>query len=300
MTLRLALPLMLTGTLALTSIGCTDDEDSNTVVDVAVADGNFTILASALQRTGLDVTLREDGPFTVLAPTDDAFARLPAGLLDQIDDATLREILLYHVIPGDAHAADVAALSSAQTVEGSDVSIVANGGGVTLNGITRVTATDVVADNGVIHVIDSVMLPPDMAFPGTLVNLAVAYPTFDTLVGAVADASLVDALSGDNGGSGFTLFAPTNDAFAALGIDLSTLSAEQLTNVLLYHVVGSTVNAAQVVTLSEAPTLQGSDIAIDVVDGGVVLNGKVGVVRTDIAASNGVAHVIDGVLIPSN
>jgi transforming growth factor-beta-induced protein len=278
---------------------CGDDSESEpTVVEVARAAGNFTTLVAALEATGLDEALAGEGPFTVLAPTDDAFARLPDGVLDSLDEATLAEILSHHVLAGEAMAADVVALTSAETLAGDEVAIRAGDDGVFLDGLTEVVQTDIAAGNGVIHVLDSVLLPTALAFPGTLVDLALAYPALDTLAGAVVTAELDGALSGDNDGAGFTLFAPTNAAFDALGVDLATLSTEDLTAILLYHVVGDTVDAATVVGLSSAPTLEGSDVAIEVIDGTVRLDDAVDVIATDRRAANGIVHVIDGVLSP--
>ena len=273
-------------------------EDDPTIVDVAADNGSFSTLVDALQTTGLDETLAGEGPFTVFAPTDEAFARLPAGVLDSLDAATLSKILTYHVTAGEVLAADVVGLSSATTVEGSELGIRVFDGTVVLDGTVQVTATDIAAGNGVIHAIDSVLLPPDIAFPGDLVAAVQAYPIFDTLVAAVGTADLVSALQSDNEGSGFTVFAPTNVAFDNLGIDIAGLSSADLANVLLYHVVGATVDAAAVVGLDSATTLQGGDIAIAVEGGGVVLNGETNVIQTDRRASNGIVHVIDSVLLP--
>lgn len=275
-------------------------ETETTLTDVARANGNFKTLVGALEATGLDVALEGDGPFTVMAPTDAAFARLPDGVLASLDAATLEKILKYHVVAGEALAADVVTMTSATTLEGQSFSISAGGDGVFLNAATEVSQTDVMADNGVIHVIDSVLLPPDIAFPGTLVDAVSAYPAFDTLVGAVVSAELAGALGGANDGNGYTLFAPTNAAFDALGVDLSTLDESALSNVLLYHVVGDTVEASTVVGLTSAPTLEGASIAIAVAGGRVTLDGDVNVIRTDFRASNGVIHVVDGVLTPED
>jgi transforming growth factor-beta-induced protein len=203
------------------------------------------------------------------------------------------------VIAGEVLAEDVVTLSKATTLEGSELAIAAGADGVFLNAATEVVQTDVMADGGVIHVIDSVLLPPDIAFPGTLVEAVSAYPAFDTLVSAVVSADLAGALSDTNNGDGFTLFAPTNAAFEALGVELSTLDEAALSNVLLYHVVGDTVDASAVVGLTSATTLQGSSVAISVAGGSVTLDDDVNVVRTDLRASNGIIHVVDGVLTPA-
>ncbi|WP_445246902.1 fasciclin domain-containing protein [Microcoleus sp. OTE_8_concoct_300] len=129
------------------------------IVDTAVSAGSFTSLVAAVQAAGLVDTLKGPGPFTVFAPTDDAFAKLPAGTVEALfnDIPQLTKILTYHVVSGKVMAADVVKLTSAKTVEGSEVKIDASNG-VKINDAT-VTAADVVADNGVIHVIDSVLLP---------------------------------------------------------------------------------------------------------------------------------------------
>ncbi len=132
------------------------------IVDTAVADGRFTTLVAAVQAAGLVDTLKSEGPFTVFAPTDDAFAALPAGTVEALlaDIPTLTNILLYHVVPGKVMAADVLGLDSAATaLAGADISIMVDGGSVKINDAT-VLITDIETTNGVIHVIDSVILPP--------------------------------------------------------------------------------------------------------------------------------------------
>ncbi len=136
--------------------------EPGTIVDVAIAAGTFSTLVTAVQAADLVDTLSGDGPFTVFAPTDDAFAALPEGTLDSLlaDPAALSDVLLYHVVPGTVMAADVVGLTSATTAQGSDITISVADGVVTLNDSVTVTATDIEASNGVIHVIDGVLLPP--------------------------------------------------------------------------------------------------------------------------------------------
>ena len=131
------------------------------IVDTAVAAGSFTTLAKALGAAGLVDTLRGSGPFTVFAPTDAAFAKLPAGTIENLlaDKAQLTKVLTYHVVAGNVQAADVVKLKSAKTVEGADVKITVNGKNVMVND-AHVVKTNVEASNGVIHVIDTVLLPP--------------------------------------------------------------------------------------------------------------------------------------------
>jgi uncharacterized surface protein with fasciclin (FAS1) repeats len=135
------------------------------IVDTAAAAGDFTTLLAAAEAAGLVDTLKGDGPFTVFAPTDDAFAALPAGTVEGLlaDIPALTDVLLYHVVPGEVLAADVVGLSSAPTAQGSEISIAVVNGQVRLNDSVTVVATDVMASNGVIHVIDGVLLPPAAA-----------------------------------------------------------------------------------------------------------------------------------------
>ena len=139
----------------------TEGMTETTVVDVAINNG-FNTLVTAVQAAGLVETLQGDGPFTVFAPTDEAFAALPEGTLDALleDPAALADILTYHVVPGRVLAADVVGLSSATSVQGADIAIEVVDGGVVLNGTANVVTTDVEADNGVVHIIDAVILPP--------------------------------------------------------------------------------------------------------------------------------------------
>ena len=276
------------------------------IVDTAVADGRFTTLAAALEAAGLVETLKGEGPFTVFAPTDDAFAALPAGTLDELlkpeNKQQLTDILTYHVVSGKVMAADVSGLTSATTVLGKDVAIKVDMGNVYIND-AKVIITDIETSNGVIHVIDAVILLPSdeaAAESNTIVDVAVADGRFTTLVAAVEAAGLVETLSGEGP---FTVFAPTDDAFAALPagtLDSLLLpeNKQQLTDILTYHVVSGKVMAADVVTLTSAPTVLGKDITITVKDGKVYLNDTVQVIITDVEASNGVIHVIDAVLLP--
>ena len=150
-------------TLALVSViaipGRASDKD---IVDTAVAAGSFKTLAAALQAAGLVETLKGDGPFTVFAPTDAAFAKLPAGtvedLLEPENRDKLRAVLTYHVVPGKVTAAQVMKLKTATTVQGSDVKIMSSGGKVKVDN-ANVVKTDISASNGVIHVIDTVLMP---------------------------------------------------------------------------------------------------------------------------------------------
>ena len=288
------------------------------IVDTAVAAGSFTTLVAAVEAAGLVETLKGEGPFTVFAPTDDAFAALPAGTIDALlaDPAgDLTQILLYHVVAGKVMSTDLSDGMTAPTVQGSDITITIADGAVKINDATVVTA-DIETSNGVIHVIDAVILPPaeeaaeEAAAEATpapaeeaaemmdIVDTAVAAGSFTTLVAAVEAAGLVETLKGEGP---FTVFAPTDDAFAALPagtIDaLLADPAGDLTQILLYHVVAGKVMSTDLSDGMTAPTVQGSDITITIADGAVKINDAT-VVTADIETSNGVIHVIDAVILP--
>ena len=280
------------------------EEAAPTIVEIAVEDGRFTTLVAAVQAAGLVDTLNSDGPFTVFAPTDDAFAALPDGTVEALledPEGDLTQILLYHVVGAAVPAADVVELDSATTVQGEEISIEVVDGSVILNGAVEVIITDIEASNGIIHVIDAVLLPPSLTAEElpSIAEIAAGDENFSTLVAALDAAGLVDVLAGEGD---FTVFAPTNDAFDALpeGTIPALLEDPEgdLTQILLYHVVEGIAVAQAVIGLDSVETLQGEAISIEVVDGSVILNGEVEVIITDIAASNGVIHVIDGVLLP--
>jgi uncharacterized surface protein with fasciclin (FAS1) repeats len=280
------------------------------IVATAKAAGSFETLLEAATAAGLVETLQGPGPFTVLAPTDDAFAALPAGTLDKLlaDPEALKQVLLYHVIPGKVTSDQVVTLTAADTVEGSPIAIAVRDGKVYLNDSAQVTTADVEASNGVIHVVDQVLMPPatgaspepssSAAAMDDIVATAKAAGTFSTLLKAATAAGLVETLQGPGP---FTVFAPTDEAFAALPagtLDELLADPEALKQVLLYHVVSGEVTADQVVGLTSADSVEGSPIAIAVKDGKVYLNDAAEVVATDIKASNGVIHVIDNVILP--
>ena len=263
------------------------------IVDTAIDAGTFGTLVTAVQTAGLEAALRADGPLTVLAPTDDAFAALGEDTIAALlaDPDGLAEILLYHVIDGAAPASVVSSLPSATTLNGQDILITVDGG-VLINGVAMVVTPDILASNGIIHVLDTVLLPPTM----DIVDTAIDAGTFGTLVTAVQAAGLESALRAEGP---LTVLAPTDAAFDALGAEtISALLADPdtLADILLYHVIDGAVPASVVSTLSSATTLNGDDIYIS--DGSIYINGVAMVVTTDIQATNGIIHVLDTVLIP--
>ena len=279
------------------------------IVDVAVAAGAFPTLVAALGAADLVDTLKGDGPFTVFAPTEEAFAELLAALgvtAGELlaDTELLTSVLLHHVVSGKVMSADLAGASDLMvtTVQGGEVSVTEYMGSVTIDEATVVTA-DIEASNGVIHVIDKVLLPVvEEPVASDIVDVAVAAGAFPTLVAALGAADLVDTLKGDGP---FTVFAPTEEAFAellaALGVTAGELLAdtELLTSVLLHHVVSGKVMSADLAGASDlmVTTVQGGEVSVTEYMGSVTID-EATVVTADIEASNGVIHVIDKVLLP--
>ncbi|MDA1159614.1 MAG: fasciclin domain-containing protein [Planctomycetota bacterium] len=294
---RTILGLTLAG-LVLTLSGTVRAGEKKDIVETAVAAGQFKTLAAALQAADLVDALKGKGPFTVFAPTDEAFAKLPKGTVEELlkpkSKDALTGILTYHVVAGSVQAADVVKLSNATTLNGQRVDIAVKDGGVMVDG-AKVVVTDIKCSNGVIHVIDSVILPASANIPATAVKAG----TFKMLVAAAKAAGLVEALSGDKP---LTVFAPSDEAFARLpeGTVASLLKPEnigQLKQILLSHVVEGRVYSDQALKLKEAPTLAGSKLKISASKKGAFIN-KSKLTALDIEASNGVIHVIDAVLMP--
>jgi len=282
--------------IAVLATGCAEQQGD--IVETAVSAGNFTTLVTALTEAGLVETLKGEGPFTVFAPTDDAFGKLPEGtvesLLEPENIGRLKTILTYHVVPGRVMAEDVVGIDTATTVSGQRLDIQVEAGAVMVDGAT-VIDTDIEATNGVIHVIDSVMMPAT----GTVVEVAENAGTFTTLLAALEAAELKQVLMGEGP---FTVFAPTDDAFAKLpGGTVESLlkpqNLEKLQSILKYHVVSGRVYSDAVVEAETVETLAGMDADISVSDGTVMVGGA-GVVKTDVEATNGVIHIVDSVMMP--
>ena len=268
------------------------------IVETAVAAGQFNTLVAALEATGLDAVLADDNShFTVFAPTDDAFATLGEETINALlaDPDTLASILTYHVKAGLLGSPQVQNRDFIRTVNGSLINVSEREGSLFVND-AQIVVADIKASNGVIHVIDAVMLPP-----GNIVEVAQGAGVFNTLVAALQVTGLDAVLADEN--AHYTVFAPTDDAFAALGADtVNALIAdpETLSNVLLYHVrTRGFFPAERVVTKTELQMANGQNITITVGPGGVQIN-DANLVLTDIVASNGIIHVIDAVLIPQD
>lgn len=273
-------------------------QSAHDIVATAVADGHFKTLATALTKAGLVKALQGDGPFTVFAPTDKAFAKLPKETIESLlkpeNKKQLQAILKYHVVAGKVPAAKVVKLTNAETLNGNSVIVKAKGGTVMIDG-AKVVKADIACSNGIIHVIDSVILPPSK----NLAETAIKDGHFKTLVAAAKAAGLVPALTGNKP---LTVFAPTDEAFKKLpeGTVADLLKPEnkdKLASVLKYHVVAGRKFASDVVSKKKIKTLQGSKARVTVSGGQAMIDGAK-ILKTDIRCSNGLIHVIDSVILP--
>lgn len=267
------------------------------IVDIAVSDpDNFSTLVAALTAANLVDTLNQSGPFTVFAPTNDAFAALPPGVVDYLlaNIPALTEVLTYHVVSGEAMAADLSDGDTLTTLQGDDLMVKIDGT-VMINDASVIIA-DVDASNGVIHVIDKVLVPQGIL---DIVDTAINAGSFSTLVTALQATGLDAALKTPGP---FTVFAPTDDAFAALeaanpGIIADLLAnPDNLANILKYHVVAGKLMSGDVLEQKCLLTLQGNFLNVET-NGGVMIDGAE-IIVLDIECSNGVIHVIDAVMIP--
>ena len=269
-----------------------DPLPEESIAEVAVA-AELDTLVAAVTAAGLAEGLGDctADPITVFAPTEAAFAAVPEDLLAAAladPEGLMTTILTYHVVPGIQEASVVTAASSLTTAQGSDIAV----DGAVLNGSINIVGTDNFACNGVVHLIDGVLLPPLPSIAQIAVDAG-----FETLVTAVTAAGLAESLS-DCTADPITVFAPTDEAFAALPAEtLAAALADPeglLTTVLTYHVVPGLVGAAEVTSSTSLDTAQGEAISVE----GAVLNGSVNIISTDNWACNGVVHAIDAVLLP--
>ncbi|GAB4499109.1 MAG: fasciclin domain-containing protein [Saprospiraceae bacterium] len=291
-----------------------DDDDDNTelknIVELAQGDANLSTLVAAVQRAGLVDELSGTTQLTVFAPTNQAFSDLLTALgytkLEDVPVAALTDILLNHVVSGEVRST---ALTTGYVETllpfGSTNSFINNyvdlSSGVKIGGSQVITA-DLDASNGVVHVINKVIVPP------TVVNQALNNPNFSTLVAALTRSDLgVDYVSILSGAGPFTVFAPTNAAFASLltelGVSsLNDISADVLNKVLQYHVVsGSNVLSTQLTDEQVVPTFLGQSLTIDLTGGAKIKDaaGRVSnIIATDVQGANGVVHAIDKVILP--
>lgn len=276
---------------------------NRSIVETALANSSFSTLVKALQAADLVDALEGDGPFTVLAPTDAAFAALPDGVLADLlkpeNNAKLANILTFHVIAGDAKPLNellAGKVFDALNKEGLSVAFL--DGAVRVNDAAAIKTADISCKNGIIHVIDAVLLPPPSG-PASIIETAEAAGSFSTLLAAVKAAGLVDDLSVEGP---ITVFAPTDAAFAALPKETLTklLTPEgkaDLANILTYHVVSGAVSAGDALNAASADAVNGQPLSFTFSSGEFRVN-KAKLLTADIKAANGVIHVIDTVLLP--
>ncbi len=309
---RNATKLMMIGVLVGMVAACKNDDDNTvepqSITDIVVANNDFTILRAAVTRAGLADALAA-GTLTVFAPNDAAF--IASGIPDvaavnAMDEARLRSILEYHVLNSTVESSDIAAASDQEvgTLGGQNLYVTKDAEGVSVNG-AMVVAADVDAANGVIHVIDRVLMPPTQS----LLEMAQANPDLSYLVAAVTRAAsssqvVLDALSSPGGA--YTVFAPTNQAFIDAGFpteaSLTAADPATLTSILLYHVVPGRVFSTNLTT-GDANTAATTPIEVNVGTGVTIIGNGNGtdaatVTSANMLATNGVVHVIDGVLLP--
>jgi uncharacterized surface protein with fasciclin (FAS1) repeats len=284
----------------------------STITGLAKTDPNLSILVQALVKTNLDRTLMGPGPFTVFAPTDAAFVAFlkttPYATLNDVPDAVLTQILLNHVVSGNVKSTNlstgyVKTLAKSATSGTNTMSMYVDlTSGVKLNGVAKVITADVMASNGVIHVVDAVINLP------TIVTHATANANFTSLVGALTSPGQPNFVSILSGTGPFTVFAPTNAAFTALNTELAPggiagVSASNLTKVLQYHVANGNVLAATLVEGQKVATLQTPQTFEIQLAGGAKIkdnaNRITNIIATDVQCSNGVIHVLNRVLLPT-
>ena len=295
-----------------------DDNDDNvpdtgkTIVELT-SENSLTTLITALQKTDLVSALEADGPFTVFAPTNNAFQKLlnsksTWNTLDDIPTDVLKSVLLYHVVSAKALSTDLRDNQSLTTLNTSSIKIDLSTGvniETAAGQSVAVASADIEATNGVIHIIDEVLLPTEL--PKDIVDLAIATPQLSFLVAAAKKTGLVGALQGSGP---LTVFAPTNGAFQTLldsnpaWSSIDDIDTEMLKSILLFHVLGAKVESGDlsdtyVNTLSTGPNDEPLSLQVEVT-GGVEFNGDAKPVTVDVQASNGVIHIIDKVMLPPN
>jgi uncharacterized surface protein with fasciclin (FAS1) repeats len=294
--------------------GCSKSNNStpppaptNTITDIVSTNSSFTLLKSAVVKADLATTLSGTGPYTVFAPSDTAFtgSGITSAVISSLSASQLSAILLYHTLAAKVVAADVPAGPNAKVVTagGDSVFVTKNTKGVFVNGIP-VTQADISADNGVIHAVARVLLPPS----GNLVQTVQADTSLTYLVAAVLRASTgsTNVAGVLSAGGIFTVFAPTNNAFRAAGFptiaSINAADPNTLTGILTYHVLTGRAFSSDLTEAAKPATLNGGTVTISLTGGATVKGnsntGKSNIIATNIMASNGVVHKIDQVLLP--
>ena len=312
--------------LSTSLISCEDDDDDvinpststpmlKNIAELASEDSRMDSLIVALTQSGLTATFQNAGTYTVFAPTNQAFVNLLASnpawdRISDIDLVSLAGLLTYHVLPSVVKSGDIMNDSYATTISlagpnGANASLfLETGNGVKINNSSNVIDADIMASNGIIHVIDAIIIPQN------IVQLALNDDRFSSLVAALTADTSFTYVTTLSGAGPFTVFAPTNTAFQALldsnpaWTTLSDIPTATLAKVLEYHVV--TVGNVQAGTLTQGqviPTLEGSDLTVDLMNGPMLETananqGSVNIIVTDVQGTNGVIHAVDQVLLP--
>jgi len=275
-----------------------------TLAGLVASKNNLSTLTSALELANLTETLDADIDYTVLAPTDSAFDALPEALLDRLDDNPLElaEVLSYHVIPGKLTAEELNSLNLLQTIQGQTVLVYNRDGAPVINGSINVIESDLEGSNGIVHVIDGVLLPADLSTDEDLpsvAEIASERPELSTMLAAILAAGLGDEFQAPGQ---FTLFAPTNAAFDNLppgALDDLLANPDELRKLVLYHTIYGDYSSAEVSQTPVLPMITGQVVnaEADDISNRIFLNDLARVNVTDIQARNGVIHEIDEVLI---
>jgi uncharacterized surface protein with fasciclin (FAS1) repeats len=303
--------LMLWMVIPFTLLSCSDDDtinvpENNSITAIASRTPQFSILVDALVKAGLAETLNQSGSYTVFAPTNSAFTDFlndkGFNSLNDVPVDALKEILLNHVVSGTNLSSNlttgyVKTLGKGSASGTNTLSMFINtNSGVVVNGVSTVTTADILADNGVIHEVNAVIDLP------TIVTHALANPDFSTLTNLLNQQGLVPTLAGENG-SPFTVFAPDNNAFITFEMEnpgtLASLTSNQVTSVLTYHVVGGANVLSTGIPTTPITTLETGTFTIN----GTVItdesNRETNIIAVDIQASNGIIHVLDNILLPN-
>jgi transforming growth factor-beta-induced protein len=287
--------------LAILFIGIVVSNSSCTMTKdiVGVTSDNAKTLTTAVTAAGLTETLKGTGPFTIFAPTDAAFAAIQSdvdNLLKPENKSQLSKVLTCHVVSGKITAADLKDGQKLTTLDGSKLNVSILNGKIMV-GDANIMVKDVMASNGVVHMIDKVILPPKPPVKAKDI-VGIASESAKTLAAALTAAGLVETLQGTGP---FTVFAPTDAAFAAIQKDVDLLlkpeNKAKLSSILTYHVVSGKAMAADLKDGQELITVEGSKLKVSIKNGKVMINGA-NVISADIPASNGVIHVIDKVVMP--
>jgi len=275
---------------------------AQTVLDIVVDSPNHNTLETAVLAAGLEGALAGDGPFTVFAPTDAAFAMIDADVLNGLladPKGALTDVLTYHVVAGVADGSNISDGLAISTLQGQNLTFSVNDGGIFINNI-KVSVADIKASNGVVHVINAVLIPtPATVTPETVMDIIAGSDVHTQLNSLVTSAQLDDDL---RGAGPFTVFAPVDAAFGALPTEVvNALVADPtgaLANVLLYHVTSGVAASSNIMDGTQVSNLLSKTINFSVNDDGVFVN-NVKVSVADLKAKNGIVHVIDAVLLES-